>query len=140
MKIGRKLITIFVVIVLLAITCVPVFAASNQVVYLFENQVWTKGYGEAHDPDYYRCGAMCHSVYPYSGWDLFSNIQCKVTNTYNEVIAVKPTYTLTEGASSYTEIAIMDGELSTTTVFFHFRGNSSAQAQAIVSYTGTITN
>lgn len=139
MKIGRKLVTLLIVVVMLAVTCMPVFAASNKLIYLSPNQFWTSGYGEAHDPDYIRCGARCHSVYPYSGSDLFSNIQCKVTNTYDEVITTRSTYTLNEGASGYTSIYLMDGYLNTTTVYFHFRGNSSAQAQAIVSYTGTIT-
>lgn len=140
MKVGRKLITIFVVVVMLAITCVPVFAASYQNVYLPEGQFWTKGYGQAHDPNYMRCGARCHSVSPTSGTDYFTKIQCKVTNTYDEVITTSPTYVLTEEAPIYTSIYIMDGHLAITTVYFHFRGNSYPQADAVVSYTGTLTS
>ena len=138
MKRCRMLLAVITVVVMITVTCMPVLAASNQLVSLAADQIWTKGYGEAHDPAYLHCGAGCHSVYPYSNTDLYTKIQCKVTNTYNVTIAAAPTYTLRESDTWYTPIPLMDGYLTTSTVYFHFRGNTSAQAQAIVSYVGTL--
>ena len=140
MKLGEKLCTIVVVLVMLLMVSAPAYAASYQVLHLEQGQIWTRGYGEIHNTAYIRCGAMCHSVYPYTGSDSYSRIQCKVTNTYREVIVTAPYYVLHEGASSYTAMHLKDGYLNTSTVYFHFRSNSSEQAQAVVSYTGTITS
>ena len=137
MKIKKGIITTMIVLIIIVITCTPVLAASYKVVYLHAGQVWTQGYGEAHDTNYSYVGAMCHSVYPYSGPDYFTKIQCKVTNTYDNVITTSSHYVLSENASNYTSMKIAEGYLATSTVYFHFRGNSQEQAQAIVSYIGT---
>ena len=123
---------------MLAVTFIPVFAASYKSIHLATNQYWTKALGATHDTNYSLCGAKCHSVAPYSGVDLFRRIQCKVANTYGETIGDEAVYTLVEGATDFTEIKSKDGKLNTPTVYFHFRGNSPEQAVAVVSYTGTI--
>ena len=74
----------------------------------------------------------------FSGDDNFHVIQCRVTNTYAVSIGTRDFYRLYEGATAYTEITIKEGYLNTSDIFFQFRGNSSAQATAVVSYTGTI--
>lgn len=140
MKRIKYLISAAVVAVMIVLTVVPAFAASYQTIHLASNQYWTEGYGASHNTNYSKCGAMCHSVAPYSGTDRFHTIQCKVTNTYDETITVNNTYSLTESASSYSKFTIKEGKLNTSTVYFHFRGNSNDQALAVVSYTGTITN
>jgi hypothetical protein len=141
MKFAKKLIPVAVVVLMFLFTCLSALAAtydaSGQVVYLASGQLWTKGYGATHDGAYSKVGAMCHSVYPISGSDNFSKIQCKVTNTLDEVIATKPYVTLSEGAKDYTVITLDEGNISTPTVYFHFRGNTDEQAQAVVSYIGT---
>lgn len=138
MKKLKTALAALVVAVMLAVTFVPVFAEGYTTIYLAANQYWSKGYGAAHNTNYYFCGAKCHSVAPYSGVDLFRRVQCKVANTYGETIGDEDVYTLVEGATDFTEIKIKDGKLNTPTVYFHFRGNSSEQAVAVVSYTGTI--
>ena len=138
MKKLKTALAALVVAVMLAVTFVPVFAEGYTTIYLAANQYWSKGYGAAHDTNYYFCGAKCHSVAPYSGVDLFRRIQCKVANTYGETIGDEDVYTLVEGATDFTEIKIKNGKLNTSAIFFHFRGNSPEQAVAVVSYTGTI--
>ena len=138
MKKLKTALAALVVAVMLAVTFVPVFAEGYTTIYLASNQYWSKGYGATHDTNYYLCGAKCHSVAPYSGVDLFRRIQCKVANTYGETIGDEEVYTLTEGATDFTEIKIKNGKLNTSAIFFHFRGNSPEQAVAVVSYTGTI--
>ena len=141
MKLKRILITALVVTVLLAVTAMPIYATtSNKVLYLQSNQYWTQGFGEAHDINYYYCGARCHSVYPPSGTDTYTRIDCKVTNTYNVVVTVAPYYTLNESASGYSYLQIKNGYLGTATVYFAFRGHTNADAYAVVSFTGTLTN
>lgn len=138
MKKLKTALAALVVAVMLAVTFVPVFAASYETIHLATNQYWTKAFGATHDTNYLLCGAKCHSVAPYSGVDLFRRIQCKVANTYGETIGDEDVYTLTEGATDFTEIKIKNGKLNTSAIFFHFRGNSPEQAVAVVSYTGTI--
>ncbi len=138
MKKLKTALAALVVAVMLAVTFVPVFAEGYTTIYLAANQYWSKGYGAAHNTNYYFCGAKCHSVAPYSGVDLFRRVQCKVANTYGETIGDEDVYTLVEGATDFTEIQIKDGKLNTSAIFFHFRGNSPEQAVAVVSYTGTI--
>lgn len=138
MKKLKTVLAALVVAVMLAVTFVPVFAEGYTTIYLASNQYWSKGYGATHDTNYLLCGAKCHSVAPYSGVDLFRRIQCKVANTYGETIGDEDVYTLTEGATDFTEIKIKNGKLNTSAIFFHFRGNSPEQAVAVVSYTGTI--
>ena len=138
MKKLKTALAALVVAVMLSVTFVPVFAEGYTTIYLASNQYWSKGYGATHDTNYLLCGAKCHSVAPYSGVDLFRRIQCKVANTYGETIGDEDVYTLTEGATDFTEIKIKNGKLNTSAIFFHFRGNSPEQAVAVVSYTGTI--
>ena len=138
MKKLKTALAALVVAVMLAVTFVPVFAASYETIHLATNQYWTKAFGATHDTNYSLCGAMCHSVSPISGDDNFHKIQCRVTNTYAVSIGTRDFYRLTEGATTYTEITIKEGYLNTSNIFFQFRGNSPEQAVAVVSYTGTI--
>lgn len=138
MKKLKTALAALVVAVMLAVTFVPVFAEGYTTIYLASNQYWSKGYGATHDTNYLLCGAMCHSVSPISGDDNFHVIQCRVTNTYAVSIGTRDFYRLYEGATAYTEITIKERYLNTSDIFFQFRGNSSAQATAVVSYTGTI--
>ena len=63
-------------------------------------------------------------------------IQCKIVDTSGTRVCVNAYYILNENSTSNTKIPIRDGYLSTTPVYFKFRGNSDAEAYAIVSYYG----
>ena len=123
MKKLKTALAALVVAVMLAVTFVPVFAEGYTTIYLAANQYWSKGYGAAHNTNYYFCGAKCHSVAPYSGVDLFRRVQCKVANTYGETIGDEDVYTLVEGATDFTEIKIKDGKLNTPTVVQKYDAN-----------------
>lgn len=56
------------------------------------------------------------------------------------VVTVAPYYTLNESASGYSYLQIKNGYLGTATVYFAFRGHTNADAYAVVSFTGTLTN
>lgn len=137
-KIKRRIVTAIVLAAMVLATCIPVFSVSEQLIYLPANQIWTKGYGVSHNIAYSYAGAKCHSVYPISGVDDFKRIQCRLSNTLDEVITYASYYVIVEGDSNYTAMRIKEGMLDTQTVFFKFRGNSSAQANAVVSYTGSV--
>lgn len=134
----RSIITLVVALFLVTVTCIPAFAVSGEYVPIPANQVWTKGYGDSHDANYNDAGALCSSVYPYSGVDLFSSIQCRLHDTMDNVISTKDYVVLKEGNGKFTQIEIKDGFIAVPTVYFKFRGNTSSQAQAIVSYVGTL--
>lgn len=137
-KFVKVVVTVLVLAVVLSVSFLPMLAAAYQVIYLPTNRYWTSGYGEAHDTRYSYAGARCHSVYPYSGIDNYEKIQCSLRNTYDEVISESTYYTLKETSNSYTQIRIAEGYLDTSTVYFKFRGNSDDQAEAVVSYVGTL--
>lgn len=137
-KFVKVVVTVLVLAVVLSVSFLPILAAAYQVIYLPTNQYWTSGYGEAHDTRYSYAGARCHSVYPYNGTDLFTKIQCSLRNTHDEIISTSETYTLYESSNSYSQIRIAEGYLDTSTVYFKFRGNSDDQAEAVVSYVGTL--
>ena len=139
MRLSRTIFTVFILIVILAITIIPAFAdANNQVIYLQQNQQWTDPFQAYHNINYYRCGARCHSVYPVSGVDQFKKIQCKVTNISGTIITFISHYILDEEATTFTSFILKDGYLGTNDIYFYFRGNAAPSAYAVVSYKGTI--
>lgn len=137
-KFVKVVVTVLVLAVVLSVSFLPILAAANQVIYLPTNQYWTSGYGEAHDTRYSYAGARCHSVYPFNDTDFFTSIQCSLRNTYDEIISTSETYTLYESSYGYSQIRIAEGYLDTSTVYFKFRGSSNYQAEAVVSYVGTL--
>lgn len=130
-----KLITAVTVMAMCIMTAVPVGAASNVVVYLPQNQLWTGAYSTSRSTAYSYVSAECNSVYPLSGSDNFTQIQVTVVSNNNTTILKGEVATLTEG-QGMKSLTIKDGYLDLRTVYFKFRGNSSSAANAVVSYQG----
>jgi hypothetical protein len=135
MKNMKKLATIITVLAMAFVMAIPTFAAYKQSIYLPKDQAWVTAGDATRSGNYSTVKARCHSVYPDSGADFFGKIQCRVTNKNGTEISDK-IYALDEGDSDYTKITIKEGYLSTSPVTFQFRGNTSAAANAVVSYTG----
>lgn len=135
MKNLKKLATIITVLAMAFVMAIPTFAAYKQNISLPKNQTWITAGDATRNQSFSTVSARCDSVYPDSGADFFGKIQCQVTNNDGTIISDK-VYTLDEGASDYTKITIKEGYLSTSSVNFQFRGNTSAAANAVVSYNG----
>lgn len=130
-----KLVTAVTVVAMWGMMAMPVGAASNVVVYLPANQLWTGSYSASRSGAYRYVNAQCNSVYPISGEDNFTRIQVTVVSNNNTTILEDEVATLTEGQGMET-LNIKNGYLNLRTVYFKFRGNSSSAANAVVSYKG----
>lgn len=131
----RCLVCSILLLAMFVALCIPVLAASTQrVISLPADQSWVSAGSDTRSTSHSYTYARNHSVYPTSGVDLFSTIQCRLTSPGGTTIS--STYSLKEGADAYTEVYILDGYLHYTTVFFNFRGNSDYAANAVVSYDG----
>ncbi len=137
MKTTKKILSAFVVMMIAIIIAVPAFAAgtNRQSIYLPKDQEWKSAGTDTRTGNYSYVYARCHSVYPDSGADHFTTIQCRVRNSSGIVISDK-IYYLEESATGFTSIKIKEGYLSASPVTFQFRGNTSAPAYAVVSYHG----
>lgn len=115
---------------------IPAIAAASheQVIYLPQNQSWVTAGMDTRTGLFSYVKARNHSVYPNSGIDLFTTIQCKITDANGTLLCNESYYTLTETANDYTQIRIKEGCLKHSDIYFCFRGNTSAEATAIVSY------
>lgn len=113
----------------------PCMATYRKSIRIPANQEWTTAGSESRSGNYSYVSAENHSVYPESGTDLFSTIQCKVTNSSGTRVCANEVYYLSETGGSV-NIYMREGYLNTTTVYFKFRGNSSSAAYAVVSYYG----
>lgn len=121
----------------LAVNSIIGLAASGEVqIYLYPNQAWTGDFEntDSRTGNYSTVYARNHAVHPESGTDNYTRIQARATNGYG--LEITDTYVLDESASSYTELRIREGYLSTKLVGFEFRGNTAHDAYAIVSYDG----
>jgi hypothetical protein len=138
MRKQRRLATCFATLAVIGIISLPTFAAENVYVYLPINQVWSDR-NETQDSrtgNYNTVSARCHSVYPDTGTDNYSHIQVRVVNAYGTLISNDPYLVLNEGSASPSYLSIKEGYLGLTQVYFQFRGNTNASANAIVSYSG----
>lgn len=141
MKKGSRLFTAIIVVIMVLLSCLPAFAeVRNRVIYIPPNQVWTTGiYSDTHNPDYSYVGARCHSVYPPDGGvEFYKKIHCTVENAQGVRVSDSVSVLLNETDTDYTAIELRQGYLTVTRVYFKFRGNSSVDAEAVVSYTGTL--
>lgn len=134
-KVRSKLVTAVTVMAMCAMMAMSVGAASNVVVYLPANQLWSGSYSVSRSGAYGYVSVECNSVYPLSGEDNFTQIQACVVSNSNMLLMDDPFVRLTEGAGM-TQIKIKEGYLNYKTVYFKFRGNSSSAANTVVSYTG----
>lgn len=140
MKDTKKSVKLFVNVligVFLLVSSFSSFAASGEVqIYIYPNQVWTGDFEntDSRTGNYSTVYARNHAVRPISGTDNYKKIQARATTGYG--LEITDTYILDEGDSSYTELKIYEGWLATRFVGFQFRGNTSNEAYAIVSYDG----
>lgn len=130
----RSMVCVVLLLVMIATMCIPVMAANKQVITIPANQAWMCAGTDDRLGAFSYAQARNHSVYPKSGNDFFSKIQCKITNKYGNLLCVNNYYTLDEGDSKFTQMDIREGMLTEKTVYFYFRGNSQKSAEAVVSY------
>lgn len=131
----RSMVCTVLLLAMFVAMCIPAMAASyNQVISLPANQVWMTAGNDDRSGAYSYVKAQNHSVYPTSGDDTFSVIQCKITDSSGTLLCSSSSYKLEEGTGSYTKIYIREGYLDTDTVYFKFRGNKDYSAKAVVSY------
>lgn len=134
MRTSKKHLASVICALVLAFTmCVPALAFGYGVVRLGANQAWTSGYEDTRSGDKDYASAECESVYPSSGIDLFSKIQCRIRNDWMNIMSVEEYVVLTEG-EGHTTIALKEGYLERLNINFQFRGNSNAAASAAVQY------
>ena len=109
----------------------------NKHISLASNQVWTARMGVTRSGSHYDVATKCHSVYPVTGEDTFTRIQCKVVDSDGvNIMDSGLSYIVLNESAGYSQIIIKNGYLDLTKVYFRYRGNSSAAAEAIVSYLG----
>ena len=128
-----KVVTCLILAMVMIVSCVPLFAsaaARSMIVDLPSNQRWSISYNAGYD----SASARLLSVYPLSGEDNFTRIQCQaVTRDGDQISSI---YTLTEGASA-SAIKLYQGMQDPGFVYFRFRGNADYAAQAVVEYSAT---
>lgn len=131
----KGIITIITTMAMFCMMAMSALAATDVVVFLPENQVWTSG-APVSKPGSSSCvWVSCDSVYPLSGTDNFSRIQTRLVDS-SETLIMKNNYvTLLEG-SGYQRLDIQEQYLDLETVYIQFRGNTSLPAKAVVNYEG----
>ncbi len=129
----RNLLIAVSVLFLFGITTIRSFAMST--VYLSKGQEWTTSYSASRTMAFSYVSSKLYSVYPEKGKDNFKKIQVRVVDGSGTLISNSTYSTLTEGAG-WNSIALKDGYLNYSTVYFQFRGNSSEAAYADVDYYG----
>lgn len=106
--------------------------AARSIVSLPANQVWVYR-TLTRSGNYSYLNVNLHDVYPESGFDTYTRIQVQMTNTSNVNIAVGTPTVIYEGQGLY-KYHLREGYVSTKTIRFQFRGNSSKPALADVTY------
>ena len=126
----------FLIMMLLTNGIVGLASSGEVSIYIYPYQTWTSQSDntDSRSGAYSNVYVRNHAVRPTSGIDTFSKIQTRVTNGYGTVIS--DIYTLDESALSSTSITIKEGYLNSDMVGFQFRGNTTKEAYAIVSYDG----
>lgn len=131
----KKFLTGLMVFVMMAMSFIPAFAQNHQTIRLPKNKVWMTAGDTSRSGNYSYVRASCDSVYPIQGNDTFQRIQVRVKDTKGHVISVEPYTVLKEGAGQK-NVTLKEGYLAARTVKFQFRGNSDAEAYAVVNYYG----
>ena len=129
----KLLVSLVAILTMFAISSQTMASALYKTIYMYEDQIWTDRYDNPgiRSCDYSYVLVNCHTVYPESGLDMFSKIQVQITDLYGD--AISSIQTISEGAGD-TEVNLLEGYLSTPSIYYKFRGNSNASAYAMVSY------
>lgn len=128
----KKITIIIVAMAMFYMMSMSALAVTTKHIYLGAGQEWTVPYPITRLGDYSCVYVKCDAVYPAYGPDFLTKIQVCLVDSSGAMIMEGNYYTLTEGAG-YRAISIKEGYLDDT-VYIQFRGNSSAAADAIVSY------
>ena len=141
MRLKKMMVSMGIAVPMFLISAVSALAAtraSNVVINLPANQIWTGNYASARDYHTDHCVVKLISVYPLSGTDNFSKIQTRELDGDgdNIMLSGEKYYVLTEGAEKYTSIMLKENHLNDAEVYFQFCGNSNSAAQAVVNYSG----
>lgn len=140
MKKAGKLVTGLLGLAMAVTTILPAMAAPSSVeskkIELIENMAWVFGAEVTYDGDKYAGGrALCETVYPKDGMDLYSTIRCRITDYYGVVISEKSYVKLTEG-TGYHNVEIKRAYDYLGHIYFQFAGNNRNSAYAIISCDG----
>lgn len=131
----KGIITIITTMAMFCMMTMSALAATDVVIFLPENQVWTSSKPVSRSGSYSYVWASCDSVYPLSGADSFSRIQTRLVNSSDTLIMIDNFVALQEG-SGYQRLEIQEGYLDLETVYIQFRGNIKLPAKAVVNYDG----
>lgn len=129
----KNIITGIVVMVMLLTMSMSAMAASDVVVYLPENQVWSISYSDTRSGAYSTATVHCDSVYPIKGSDNFKKMQARLVDSSGTLISAEP-YIILEENGLYDILHVDEGYLHLKTIYFQFRGNSKEAANAVVDY------
>ncbi len=131
----KRIITIITTMAMFCMMTMSTLAATDVVIFLPENQVWTSSEPVSRSGEYSYVWVSCDSVYPLSGTDNFSKIHTRLVDSSATPIMTSNYVILLEG-SGYQKLNIMDEYLDLETVYIQFRGNTSLPAKAVVNYDG----
>ena len=96
---------------------------------LEKGQKWTESLWDERTGAYNDIIVRCEAVYPASGYDDYTHIQCQATDAWDNVVT--GIVTLTEGAAS-SYIPLKNGTLNTPYIGFQFRGNNTNLAATAI--------
>ena len=133
MKIKKRATILLAIISMFAISIPTMASGYLKTIYLLPNQVWTDRYDHTgvRTGSYSYVDVTCHSVYPESGRDTYSKMQVRLADTYgNDLSSI---YTIKE-ATGANKVYLLEGYLNITNIYYEFRGNSSSDAYASVTY------
>ena len=131
----KRIITIITTMAMFCMMTMSTLAATDVVIFLPENQVWTSSEPVSRSGSYSYVWASCDSVYPLNGADNFSRIQTRLVDSSDTLIMIDNFVALQEG-SGYQRLEIQEGYLDLETVYIQFRGNIKLPAKAVVNYEG----
>lgn len=131
----KRIITIITVMAMFGMMTMSTLAATDVVIFLPENQVWTSSEPVSRSGAFSHVWVSCDSVYPLSGADNFSRIQTRLVNS-SDTLIMEDNFVILQEGSGYRHIDILEGYLDLETVYIQFRGNTDLPAKAVVNYDG----
>lgn len=112
-----------------------VFAASSnrETLHLSSNLAWNNGVTVQRSLEYSYGDVRCYAVYPSNGGlDRFFRVRAKIVLVNNTTVS--DVYTISENATTSTQIKMKEGYLDIVNIKFSFSGNTSSAVYADVYY------
>ncbi len=131
----KTAVTVIATLVMFYTMAISIWASSNEYFYLPKNQIWTYRRAVSRTGKYTYASASLDAVYPQVGTDTYERIQTRLVNESGKLIMTSDYVVLKEG-EGYKNLQIKEGWLDKKTIYIQFRGNSNADAEAIVNYKG----